>query len=70
MKCSIHGLAKATEGLSIAQAILNSTMLANPFVAILAAVVGLVTGLFIFGRLTKGLGMLLKYLEKYTRIYF
>ncbi|MFG5496071.1 tape measure protein, partial [Enterococcus faecalis] len=35
---------KATEGLSIAQAILNSTMLANPFVAILAAVVGLVTG--------------------------
>ena len=53
-KCSIHGLAKATEGLSIAQAILNSTMLANPFVAILAAVVGLVTGFIYLWKTNEG----------------
>ncbi len=34
---------EGTEALSIAQAILNKTMLSNPFVAILTAVVGLVT---------------------------
>ena len=45
-------------------------MLANPFVAILAAVVGLVTGLFIFGRLTKVLGMLLKTFGKIYRNLF
>ena len=38
-------------------------MLANPFVAILAAVVGLVTGFIYLGRLTKGLGMLLKHFK-------
>ncbi|EGO2668801.1 tape measure protein [Enterococcus faecalis] len=45
---------KATEGLSIAQAILNSTMLANPFVAILAAVVGLVTGFIYLWKTNEG----------------
>ncbi|MGH2096196.1 hypothetical protein ACQ10O_14455, partial [Enterococcus faecalis] len=34
---------EATEALSIAQAILNKTMLSYPFVAILTGVVGLVT---------------------------
>ncbi|MCI0137759.1 tape measure protein [Enterococcus faecalis] len=45
---------KATEGLSIAQAIFNSTMLANPFVAILAAVVGLVTGFIYLWKTNEG----------------
>ncbi|EMG1480348.1 tape measure protein [Enterococcus faecalis] len=45
---------KATEGLSIAQAILNSTMLANPFVAILAAVIGLVTGFIYLWKTNEG----------------
>ncbi|WP_438724248.1 phage tail protein [Enterococcus sp. DIV1420a] len=45
---------EATEGLSIAQAILNSTMLANPFVAILAAVVGLVTGFIYLWKTNEG----------------
>ena len=45
-------------------------MLANPFVAILAAVVGLVTGFIYLWKTNEGFRMLLKYLEKYTRIYF
>lgn len=45
---------EGTEALSIAQAILNKTMLSNPFVAILTAVVGLVTGFIYLWKTNEG----------------
>ena len=45
---------EGTEALSIAQAILNKTMLSNPFVAILTAVVGLVTAFIYLWKTNEG----------------
>jgi tape measure domain-containing protein len=45
---------KATEAVTIAQALLNSTMLANPAVAITTLIVGLVAGLIYFWKTNEG----------------
>ena len=50
----IEALKKATEGQTLAQAILNSTMLANPFVLVTTLVVGLVTAIITLWHTNEG----------------
>ena len=59
-------LGKSNRSISIAQAILIKTMLSNPFVAILTAVVGLVTAFIYLWKTNEGFRDAVKTFGKYT----